>query len=82
MTLEELRDDLIARGCNLNDQAIALITACILDGIDRGPDIVRTVTALGLNQASVGAQLGHNTGPNPARHLWFKTEAGSYRLHP
>jgi hypothetical protein len=82
MTLEELLNDLIAGDCNLNDQAIALIEACILSGIDHGPDIVRKVSGLGLNKASVGAQLRHGTGPNPVRHRWFKTETGRYRLHP
>lgn len=81
MTLKDLHDDLVARGCNLNDQAVILIQACIESGIDRGPDIVRTVGALGLHKASVGAQLGHNTGCNPERYLWFKTDQGRYRLH-
>lgn len=81
MTLEDLRDELVACGCNRNDQAVILIQACIESGIDEGTDIVRTVAALGLHKASVGAQLGHNTGRNPARHLWFKTDQGRYRLH-
>lgn len=82
MTLEDLYDHLVADGCNRNDRAIALIQACIESGIDRGPDIVRTVSRLGMNKASVGAQLGLNTGCNPALHRWFKTDAGRYRLHP
>ena len=48
----------------------------------RAPDLVRTVSALGLNKAPVWAQLRHGTGPNPLRHRWFKTPDGRYRLHP
>lgn len=82
MTLEDLHDDLVAAGCNRNELAIALIEACIVSGMSDGSEIVRTVSGFGLNKASVGAQLGHNRGHNPARHRWFKTEAGHYRLHP
>jgi hypothetical protein len=81
MTLHKLRQSLVASGCNLNDQAIVLIEACIESGIDRGPDIVREVSALGLHRGSVGAQLKHNTGRNPERYRWYKTESGRYRLH-
>jgi len=81
MTLEGLHDDLFAAGCNRNELAIALIEACILSGIDSGPDIVRTVSALGHSKPSVGAQLSHNRGNNPVRYRWFKAETGHYRLH-
>lgn len=81
MTLEELRDHLIAEGCNRNELAIALIEACISSSIDLGPDIFRTVTSLGLHPRSVGIQLDQNRGPNPARHRWFRTGDGRYFLH-
>ena len=81
MSLRELHAKLIDSGCNLNDQAITLIEACIESGIDRGPAIVRAMSELGLNKASVGAQLKHNCAKSPDRCQWFKAEDGRYRLH-
>jgi hypothetical protein len=82
MSLKALRDTLAANGCNKADQVIALITACIEDGITAGPEVLSTVSALGFNERYVGIQLSTNASPNPERSLWVRTAEGPYQLHP
>ena len=81
MSLSQLRDRLVAAGCNKHDQVDMLITACIGDGIDEGSAILRTIAALGYDQKHVGILLNDHTGSNSSRHCWFKDKKGRYRLH-
>lgn len=81
MSLVKLRDVLVASDCNTADQVIALITACIEGGTDKGSEIVSTVSDLGYKPSYVGLMLSKNAGSSAERHHWFRDAEGYYRLH-
>ncbi|WBY16517.1 hypothetical protein PF049_13155 [Erythrobacteraceae bacterium WH01K] len=81
MRLATLRDYLIRSKCNKPDQVVALIKACIESGIDKGPEIVSTVSGLGLDKRYVGLILNKSAGRNPERHEWVRGADGRYRVH-
>ncbi|MFZ1742660.1 MAG: hypothetical protein WAT93_07390 [Pontixanthobacter sp.] len=81
MSLDELRDALVAAGCKQDAQVIALITACIEGGIDTGSEIVSTVSGLGYDKQYVGLMLSNNKGGSAERHRWFRDAEGHYSLH-
>ena len=67
-------------GPNKHHQAIALITACIGDGVNTAPKIIAVGTALGLNPAHVAIILAKDAGCSPGRHRWRRDEQGAYSL--
>ncbi len=75
--LSELQADC---GPNKHDQATALITACILEGLNTGARIVGALTGLGMNPGHVWIVLKEGTGANPDRHHWRRDENGIYSL--
>lgn len=81
MSLVTLRDWLFETGCKKPDQVVTLIKACIESGIDKGPEIVSTVSDLGFTKSFVGLMLGKSAGRNPERHEWVRGADGRYRLH-
>ncbi|MEJ7777905.1 MAG: hypothetical protein WKF52_11140 [Sphingomicrobium sp.] len=68
-------------GPNKHDQAIALITACILEGLDTGPAIVRALGAIGTHPRHVAIILKEGTGRDPERHRWRRDGEDRYSLH-
>ena len=78
--LKQLSADTQAGG-NKNDSALALITACIEEGIDTRPHIVDTLGRLGWNTQHVALMLKHNAGPNRVAKHWRLDPAGRYHLH-
>ena len=72
----ELSADTQAGG-NKNDSALALITACIEEGIDTRPHIVDTLGRLGWNTQHVALMLKHNAGPNRVAKHWRLDPAGA-----
>jgi len=84
-----MNDDLFTRlralkeacGSNKNDSAIALITACIGEGIDTRPQIIGTLKHLDYNPRHVGMMLNNNEGSLPSLHRWMRDADGCYRLH-
>ena len=81
MSLVTLRDYLIENGCNQPAQVVTLIKACIESGIDKGPEIVSTVSDLGFDKSYVGLMLRKSAGRNPKRHHWVRETDGRYRVH-
>ncbi len=79
--LDGLRD--LQRDCgpNCNDQAVALITACIEEGWNTRARIVGALKALGFDYRHAAIMLKDNAGPDPVRHRWQCGETGVYRLH-
>jgi hypothetical protein len=71
--LEGLRHDCRRRGCNLHDQVIALISACIDEGLADGSQLVGTVAHLGYKKSHVGWQLRDKLG-----HFWERNAEGVY----
>ena len=67
-------------GTNKHDIAMALITACILEGWDTGPQIIGTLSKLDLNPGHVAIILKEATGTNPELHLWRRDVEGRYSL--
>lgn len=84
-----MNDDLLVRlrslkeqcGPNLHDGVIITIKACILEGVDEGPQIVETLTNVGFNRRHVGLTLASNAGAFAERHHWYRSNNGRYRLH-
>ena len=72
--LEEIRP------ANRHDQAIVLIEACILEGIDTRPQIVRVGRELGFDYRHVAMTLNAQEGRHPDRHRWCRDAEGRYRL--
>ncbi len=64
-----------------HDRAIALICACIDEGVDTGARIVGALKRLGFNAQHVGKLLHDYTGNDPSRHHWQRDEAGRYSNH-
>lgn len=81
MSLVSLRDHLIETGCNQPDQVVTLTRACIESGIDKGPEIVSTVSDLGFDKSFVGLMLKKSAGSNSERHEWARGDDGRYRVH-
>jgi hypothetical protein len=67
-------------GPNKNDRAIVLITACISDGVNTGPEILARGVRLGLHPAHVALILSKDAGSNPNRHRWRRDDQGTYSL--
>lgn len=79
--LQALNDGPLSE-CNTSDRAIMLITACLDDGINRGPEIIDTLVRLGFNQKHAGIMLSKHSGSKQAGNFWEKQDDGTYRLHP
>jgi len=75
-----LRELLEACGPNKNDRAVALIGACIGDGVARKGEIVSVGARLGLNPRHVAAILDQDTGTNPERYRWQRDAKGTYSI--
>ena len=81
MSLVTLRAYLIETGCNQRDQVVTLIKACIESGIDKGPEIVSTVSGLGFAKSYVGLILNKNAGSHSERYQWVREADGRYRVY-
>jgi len=68
-------------GANKHDQAVALISACILEGLDTGPRIVGALTAIGMNPNHIRIMLRELTGASPDCHCWRRDGEGRHSLH-
>ena len=60
-----------------HDQVKVLISACIDDGIDKGPWIVGTVSSMGFNARHIGKILHDHVN-----HLWSRDSGGQYTTLP
>lgn len=67
-------------GTNKHEIAIALITACILEGWDTGPQIIGALKKLDFDHRHVAILLKQFAGTNLDRHLWRRDEEGQYSL--
>ena len=79
VVFEELRA--LQRACgeaDKNDQATALIHACIANGWDTRKRIVGALRQLGFNYKHVAMVLKFGTGRNPEQHRWRMDDDGSY----
>ena len=65
---------------NKHDQAIAVIAACIDEGLDTRPRIVGAMRHLGFSAAHAAMILNEATGCNSERHRWRADEGGRYSL--
>lgn len=68
-------------GPNKHDQATALITACIMEGMDTGKRIIGALKVLGFDPQHVGIILNEGTGLDPERHHWRRDQEGTYAVH-
>ncbi len=68
-------------GPNKHDQAIALITACILEGWNTAGQIVGALKAIGMKPGHIWIMLDNGTGASPGRHYWRRDEDGRYSQH-
>lgn len=75
--LEEVKWQCTLQGCNKNEQVIALILACLGEGITAASVIVGTITCLGYNNKHVGMMLHDNIG-----HLWHRDGVRIYEAEP
>ncbi len=67
---------------NKHDLAVMLISACILEGLNRRGRIVGALRILGFKPAHIVMTLNHGTGLDPTQHRWDLDQEGRYRLHP
>jgi len=67
---------------NKDEQATALIGACIFEGFDTRKRIVRALKSKGLelNQAHIVFMLARHEGTDPKHHLWTLGDDWRYRL--
>jgi hypothetical protein len=65
---------------NRRDRAVLMIGACILQGFDTRPLIIKGLRATGLSVDNVVGILDEQTGDVPGVHLWGCDESGIYRV--
>ena len=70
-----------ASGTNKNGQAINLITACIMNGVDTFAGIVDALKRLGLKYEHIVIILRKEGGRDPLRHLWYLDLDTRFKLH-
>lgn len=66
-TLGEVQLQCTLQLCNKNEQVVALILACLGEGLTAAPSIVGAIAHLGYNHRHVGKILHDNDG-----HLWHR----------
>lgn len=81
MTLEELRDDLMARACNRNEQVITLVQACLDDGPKSGHDLRDTLAGLGYDRGHVRTILETTADSKVKPRQWHRIRPDIYVLH-
>jgi hypothetical protein len=80
--IERLRQLVREAGPSKHDQAIALISACILQGLNARAQIIDLGMTLGFNRKHIAIQLIEHTGNSPERHRWSVDTNGKYALLP
>jgi len=65
-------------GVNRNDQVLALIDACLDEGVNTRKGIVDMLGALGFKREHVCILLQKETGSTVGRHCWKKDVEGLY----
>ncbi|MCB4862723.1 hypothetical protein K7W03_24355 [Sphingobium sp. PNB] len=65
---------------NKHDQAIAVIAACIDEGLNTRPRIVGAMRHLGFSAAHAAMMLNEATGCDPSRYRWQRDSTGRYSL--
>ncbi len=63
-----------------HDQAIAVITACISEGVNTRPRLVGAMRHLGFDYRHAALTLNNGTGSDPERHRWQRDAEGRYSL--
>lgn len=79
-TFDRLRKLMVRCGKNKNDRAIAVISACIMEGFDTRPRIIGALKHLGFNPRHAAMILNDGTG-RPDSHWWHRDADGRYSLH-
>jgi len=77
--LQKLMDDCGPKP-NKHDLVIALITACITEGVNTRREIIAVLVHLGLNNKHVAMMLKEGAGSDPEAYRWRRNEDGVYRL--
>jgi hypothetical protein len=67
-------------GPNKNDQVIALISACLEDGVNTRRRIVGVGDTLGYKPQHVVTLLNEGVGIDPRRARWLRDGEGTYTL--
>ncbi|OHD05234.1 MAG: hypothetical protein A3E77_01660 [Sphingopyxis sp. RIFCSPHIGHO2_12_FULL_65_19] len=70
----------IAPGTNRNDQVMALIAACISEGVVTKREIIAVTGLLGFKRYHVTQHLDYGVGHDRASGLWRRNRDGSYSL--
>lgn len=65
---------------NRRERAVVMIGACILEGFDTKPEIIKGLRAAGLSVNHVQTILDQQTGIVPGLHLWQRDEEERYHL--
>lgn len=78
-SLNVLNNTLNATDANKHDKAIALIRACIGEGIRSGSEIIARLSELGYNKSHIGLMLKHNR-QGTVDKLWIRDDDGLYHL--
>jgi hypothetical protein len=68
-------------GVGTTDKVIALVQACLANGVTEGPRIVAAIAELGFKPQFVGMTLAKNRGADPSRHFWQRDKDGRYHCH-
>ncbi|QIG53755.1 hypothetical protein G6N82_05945 [Altererythrobacter sp. BO-6] len=63
---------------NTNDRVLALISACITEGVDQGPSIVEVLARLGFDRRHVGLTLNKGIQQVPVWPNWGRRDDGRY----
>ncbi|WFL76151.1 hypothetical protein P7228_09060 [Altererythrobacter arenosus] len=63
-----------------SDRLMALIPACIVEGITKGPLITLALTLIGYNKRHVGMTLNDGNLGKIDSCPWFRDAQGRYRL--
>jgi hypothetical protein len=70
----------IAPGTNKNDQAIALISACIAEGKVTRKEIIGIAVHFGFKLFNVAQMLEYGTGADLASGHWRRNQDGTFSL--
>lgn len=66
---------------NKHGQAVTLIRACLIEGINTGSAIIATLTELGYDAKHAGIMLNKHCGNDPKAYHWAKLTDDTYRAH-
>lgn len=79
--IERLGDLIAGLGIqNGSERALYAIEGCISAGVQKGPDIIKTMVRIGFNRKHAGTMFAFGKGLPPGPYFWLRDSDDMYRL--